>query len=329
MKKTLLSLSLIFVLNQNATAMIVEDPTLIANQLTDNIKSYAQMVQDYAQQVNMYKQMLIDTLNFEKHLEALGINMSEWQEIIGQISDTISGIENLASDLQSIPDDFKNQFARTTKACDFLNSNVDGFSSVSGEMKSFKKKTSKCFQALQNSDIINEKINALQKDLNKATNIDEINSIKNEIANIQNAANFVKQEKNKEMSQKILAAQDAFFGSEDEEKEFKITAYQDRAKQLESFAKQMKEAKNQKQTTAITNSILLAMLEQQTQMQGIMLNYSSSLATQQNSNSATNNTIAQTDYENEVESYEFDPSIYANVKKMQTDDYGLPVFSIE
>ena len=80
MKKTLLSLSLIFALNQNAMAMIVEDPVLIGNQLADNIKSYAQMMQDYAQQVLMYKQMLVDTLNFEKHLEALGINMSEWTE---------------------------------------------------------------------------------------------------------------------------------------------------------------------------------------------------------------------------------------------------------
>ena len=328
MKKTLLSLSLIFTLNQNAMAMIVEDPVLIGNQLADNIKSYAQMMQDYAQQVLMYKQMLVDTLNFEKHLEALGINMSEWQEIIGEISDTINGIENLINDLESIPDDFKKQLERTAKACSFLNSNVDGFSGAISGVTSVKRQTNKCFQALQNNDIIKEKLNSLQKDLQAATSLDEINSIKNEMMNIQNAEAFVKQEKNQELTSKVLAAYDTFYGeNEDNTKTLKITSQEERLKAFEKITKQMKEAKNQKQVQAITNSILLQMLQQQTEMQGIMVNYSAALATQQGA-MKNNNQLAENSFENEAPTYEFSSDLYQGVKKMETDENGLPIFRI-
>ena len=120
----------IFTSNSNSAGIPVFDGAGMAQNMVDNAMQYANMIKDYAQQVQMYKQMIVDTLNFEKHLKALGVDMNEWADIIGEISDTISGIEGLANSIQNIPDSFKLQFTRAQKACNFLNSNVSGFSSA-------------------------------------------------------------------------------------------------------------------------------------------------------------------------------------------------------
>lgn len=327
MKKSILSLSLIFAINANA--MVVSDPTLIANQLADNVKAYAQQIQSYAQQVQMYKQMIIDTLNFEKHLKALGVDMDEWRDIIGDIAGTIDEFQNLYNDLKNIPNDLKIGFEKMNKACSFLGTNVDGFSSAKSAVKQFNRQTNKCFRALNDDNAITKKLKELDKDLQKATSLEEIKKIQTQISNIQNARDFVKQEKNQEMLDKTLAIYDTFYGdSEDGEKGLKITSYEDRAKKLKDLASQMKKTKNEKQTTALTNTILLEMLQQNTEMQGIMINFSNALATQQ-AQSGSQKRLSEDSFDQKSVTYEFSDDLYKDVKKMETDEYGLPVFRLK
>ena len=206
MKKSFFSIItafFIFTSNANSTGIPVFDGSSMAQNMVDNAMQYANMIKDYAQQVQMYQQMLTDTLNFEKHLKALAVDKEAWTDIIGEISDTINGIEGLVNNIKNIPDSFKLQFTRAQKACNFLNSNVSGFSSAANDLKDFKRQTNRCFMALNSKDVVNTKLNELTKNLQKATDINEIKKIQNQINNIQNAVQFVKQEKAQEQQTRL------------------------------------------------------------------------------------------------------------------------------
>lgn len=330
MKKTLFSIItafFIFTSNANSAGIPVFDGSSMAQNMVDNAMQYANMIKDYAQQVQMYKQMIVDTLNFEKHLKALGVDMNEWADIIGEISDTISGIEGLASSIQNIPDSFKLQFTRAQKACNFLNNNVSGFSSAANDLKAFKRQTNRCFMALNSKDVINTKLNELNRNLQKATDINEIKRIQNEISNIRNAAQFVKQEKAQETANELISFHEAFYGENEEHTKLQIQSYKDQAKEFQKISKQMQKAKNEKQVQAITNTILLKMLEQNAQMQGIMLSYSRAIASQSYNNTNQNH-LSEDSFEQKEVNYKFPSNPYGNIKKMETDKYGMPIFRL-
>ena len=70
MKKSFFSIItafFIFTSNANSTGIPVFDGASMTQNMVDNAMQYANMIKDYAQQVQMYQQMLTDTLNFEKH----------------------------------------------------------------------------------------------------------------------------------------------------------------------------------------------------------------------------------------------------------------------
>ena len=329
MKKSFFSIItafFIFTSNANSTGIPVFDGSSMAQNMVDNAMQYANMIKDYAQQVQMYQQMLTDTLNFEKHLKALGVDMNEWADIIGEISDTINGIQGLANSIQNIPDSFKLQFTRAQKACNFLNSNVSGFSSAANDLKGFKRQTNRCFMALNSKDVVNTKLNELTKNLQKATDINEIKKIQNQINNIQNAVQFVKQEKAQETANELISFHEAFFGEDEAHTKLQIQSYKDQAKEFQKISKQMQKAKNEKQVQAITNTILLKMLEQNSQMQGIMVSYGRAIASQ--NYNKTNKYLSEDSIEQKEENPEFPDNPYGDIKKMETDEYGMPIFRL-
>lgn len=329
MKKSFFSIItafFIFTSNANSAGIPVFDGSSMAQNMVDNAMQYANMIKDYAQQVQMYQQMLTDTLNFEKHLKALGVDMEAWTDIIGEISDTINGIEGLVNNIQNIPDSFKLQFTRAQKACNFLNSNVSGFSSAANDLKDFKRQTNRCFMALNSKDVVNTKLNELTKNLQKATDINEIKKIQNQINNIQNAVQFVKQEKAQETANELISFHEAFFGEDEAHTKLQIQSYKDQAKEFKNIAKQMQKAKNEKQVQAITNTILLKMLEQNSQMQGIMVSYGRAIASQ--NYNKTNKYLSEDSFEQKEENPEFPDNPYGDIKKMETDEYGMPIFRL-
>lgn len=329
MKKSFFSIItafFIFTSNANSTGIPVFDGASMTQNMVDNAMQYANMIKDYAQQVQMYQQMLTDTLNFEKHLKALGVDMEAWTDIIGEISDTINGIEGLVNNIKNIPDSFKLQFTRAQKACNFLNSNVSGFSSAANDLKDFKRQTNRCFMALNSKDVVNTKLNELTKNLQKATDINEIKKIQNQINNIQNAVQFVKQEKAQETANELISFHEAFFGEDEAHTKLQIQSYKDQAKEFEKISKQMKKAKNEKQVQAITNTILLKMLEQNSQMQGIMVSYGRAIASQ--NYNKTNKYLSEDSFEQKEENPEFPDNPYGDIKKMETDEYGMPIFRL-
>ena len=89
----------------------------------------------------------------------------------------------------------------------------------------------------------------------------------------------------------------------------------------------MQKAKNEKQVQAITNTILLKMLEQNAQMQGIMLSYSRAIASQ-SYNNINQNHLSEDSFEQKEENPEFPDNPYDNIKKMETDKYGMPIFRL-
>ena len=330
MKKTLFSIItafFIFTSNANSAGIPVFDGAGMAQNMVDNAMQYANMIKDYAQQVQMYKQMIVDTLNFEKHLKALGVDMNEWADIIGEVSDTINGIEGLANNIQNIPDSFKLQFTRAQKACNFLNNNVSGFSSASSDLKAFKRRTNRCFMALSSNDVINTKLNELNRNLQKATDINEIKRIQNEISNIRNAAQFLRQEKAQETANELISFHEAFYGEGEIHTRLKMKTYKQHAEDFKRISKQMKNAKNEKQVQAVTNTILLKMLEQNTEMQGIMVSYTRAIAAQ-SYNNINQNHLSEDSFQQKEINPKFPSNPYGNIKKMETDKYGMPIFRL-
>ena len=330
MKKTLfliITAFFIFTSNANSAGIPTFDSANMAQNMVDNAMQYANMIKDYAQQVQMYKQMIVDTLNFEKHLKALGVDMNEWADIIGEVSDTINGIEGLANSIQNIPDSFKLQFTRAQKACNFLNNNVSGFSSASSDLKAFKRRTNRCFMALNSKDVINTKLNELNRNLQKATDINEIKRIQNEISNIRNAAQFLKQEKAQETANELISFHEAFYGEGEIHTRLKMKTYKQHAEDFKRISKQMKNAKNEKQVQAVTNTILLKMLEQNTEMQGIMVSYTRAIAAQ-SYNNINQNHLSEDSFQQKEVKPKFPSNPYGNIKKMETDKYGMPIFRL-
>ena len=88
----------------------------------------------------------------------------------------------------------------------------------------------------------------------------------------------------------------------------------------------MQKAKNEKQVQAITNTILLKMLEQNSQMQGIMVSYGRGIASQ--NQNKTDKDLSEDSFEQKEENPEFPDNPYGDIKKMETDKYGMPIFRL-
>ena len=89
----------------------------------------------------------------------------------------------------------------------------------------------------------------------------------------------------------------------------------------------MQKAKNEKQVQAITNTILLKMLEQNAQMQGIMVSYGRAIASQ-SYNNINQNHLSEDSFEQKEVNPEFPNNPYGDIKKMETDKYGMPIFRL-
>lgn len=324
MKKLVLSIAAAALLftNANASGIPVVDSASIAQRTVENVKSYTQQIKSYANDILMFKQMVLDTLNFEKHLKELGIDLNEFAEIYGEVMGTIDDMQNFYADLTNLPDDFFKQFERMKNACTYLTKNVDGFQGAVDNAKSLKRSINRCLSIVQSQPVIKRSLAKLERDLQKATDFKEIQRIQQQMKNIENAQAFVVQTANQERIDQILASYDTFYFDKETKNPYTIMAKQ---KNIQKLIEQTKKGDlSQKETTALTNSILLQMLQTNNQMFEMQIQTAAVMAANQNDRKSFSKQLTEEYLDKETPTYYFPEK---NVPVMPKDKYGLPVFT--
>ena len=97
---------------------------------------------------------------------------------------------------------------------------------------------------------------------------------------------------------------------------------------LKSLAKQLNKANNQKQAQALTNSILLKILENMQQQYELNINYTSAMASSRQAMKDDNaRDLTPDSFNQKVVEYKRNDAIFdPEIKQMPKDELGLPKF---
>ena len=140
--------------------------------------------------------------------------------------------------------------------------------------------------------------------------------------NIENAQAFAIQTANQERIDKILASYDDFYFNTSDKNPYSLKA---KTKSIQNLINQtMKDDLSQKETTALTNSILLQMLQTNNQMFEMQIQTASVMVANQNDRKSFSKQLTEEDLDKETPTYYFPEK---NVPAMPKDKYGLPVFT--
>ena len=168
MKKTLISIgaaTALFFSSANAGGVPVIDVAAIAQAVV----GYTQTLKDYAEQIRQYEQMVKDTLNFEKQMAELGVDMNSIYDILGDAQSMISQMQSIYDNVKNIPNDVMGDIARVQNACSFLENNSQFFGMTLGKTKSsIKSKVNRCTYALRDGANLSKSIDELTEQMNKA-----------------------------------------------------------------------------------------------------------------------------------------------------------------
>ena len=325
MKKTAISVIAsitIFLGNANASGIPTIDVAAIAQAVT----GYTQSLKDYAEQIKQYEQMVKDTLNFEKQMKEFGVDMNDVNQILGDATKMIDDMKNIYSNVQSIPEDIMGDIARVKTACSFLETNSQLFGhTVKTSSSKIKDKVNQCTFALRNGANVSKSIEEITQKMNVSLDPIERANYKAQIANIKNAERFLQERSNIEKTNTLLAFEDTFNNADKTNRYSKASMQND----FKILATQLSKANNQKQAQALTNSILLKILENLQHQYELNINYTSTMATASRGLGEQNNfknmdeaSFDQTVVEHKRNDTLFEPT----TKQLPKDELGLPKF---
>lgn len=336
MKKKLLSITtaLTLTISQVNAGGI---PTIDVAAIAQTVLGYMQQIKDYSEQIKQYEQMVTDTMNFEKQMRELGVDMNDVNEIFGEINAMVSSMRNIYNEVSSFPDDLMRNFARMQKACSFLEQKSSFFGVEINKISSYYgnskvNQANRCINALVNGLEIDRQIDEIYKQIEKTTDYAEMRALRSQIDNLQKAKEAVKQEQTKEQFVKMMEFHEKFHNKNGTDKRY---SKEQMDKDLKDFAKQLNKANNQKQAQALTNALLLKMLEQAQKQYELTIEYTkaSMLMGQNGGNDIlTNRQVSEADYNQEYKEPIIDESLidlgYRN-KQFATDDFGLPIVGVQ
>lgn len=322
MKKTSLSIITALVLSfnsANATGFPVVD-----------IGSIAQSVLNYSQTINQYKQMLADTILLKQQISEMGADMTSVNDILGNLTSMIRDMENVQSSISGADNNVLGNVEQVQRACSFLQTKSPYFKDkLSSVSRSIQNDFNRCTFALKNDYVINQSIDVLMDKINKSTDKEEQEQYYTEIQNIQNAQRFIKQKANEEQSNRIIAFYDTYHKNDKNNAYTKAKMDND----LKELSKALNKENNQKQAQALTNSILIKILETMQKQYELNMEYSNALINfSQNSNMTNNNSFNEDSYNLTYKAKTLDDVYrFGNYDdyKIQTDENGLPTFTID
>lgn len=321
MKKQIIKFSLITSILTNAISGGI--PTIDVAAIAQAVMGYTQTLKDYAEQIKQYEQMVKDTLNFEKQMKELGVDMTDVNQILGDATQMINSMKDIYNSVRNIPEDIMGDVARVKMACSFLETNSQFFGhSIKTSSNKLTNKMNQCTSALRNGANLSKSINELTDKMNKAIDPIERANYRAQIANIKNAAKFLQARENANKTDALLAFEDTFRNGDKTNSYSKAKMDDD----LTQFAKQLSKANNQKQAQALTNSLLLKILENLQHQYELNINYTSTMASKNNQNKD----LTEDSFNQSVVEYKRNDDIFEpETKQLPKDELGLPKFIFE
>lgn len=312
MKKFLSTLILALAHNSFATGI----PTIDVGSLTQSILSYQEVIKS-----NM--QMLKEYTNQLEQMKEQGIGMNIG-EILGETKGIINKtIENID---YKIEEDTFQETTDITNVCAYLEQNSKYFKEAMSKVdKKLSNKVNACITTA-GTDTISKTIDELKTELDSLDyeEIEKRNEIEHNINMLNQAQNFLKQQANNQKTSKILTLYDNYLEGDSTNPYSKAKFDED----LRALSNQLKNANNQKQTTALTNTMLLKLLEVSQKQYELSLNIASMNAneakspSQEISYTKDKPKIIKTEDLETVKRFkeEYGEAVY--------DEYGMPDMSI-
>ena len=251
--------------------------------------------------------------------------MNSIHDILGDEKIIIRQMQSIYDNVKNIPSDVMGDIARVQNACSFLENNSQFFGMTLGKTKSsIKSKVNRCTYALRDGANLSKSIDELTEQMNKAVDPIQRANYQAQINNIKNAEKFLQERDNIEKTNALLAFEDTFHG-DDKTNPYSKAKMNDDLKQL---SKQLSKSNNQKQAQALTNSILLKILENLQHQYELNINYTSAMATSKQLNeSGSNKNLTEESFNQSVVEYKRNDAIFEpEIKQLPKDELGLPKF---
>ena len=288
----------------------------------------AQAVQQYTQSLKEYEQMVKDTLNFEKQMKELGVDMDSISDILGNVRNMVRDTQNLYNDIVAIPDDFYGEIEDITRACSFLENESTFFKmKINRAGTKYTDKINSCITSISDGVEISQTIEDLSKKAQSATDPTTFKKIQIEIENLQNAKEYLASKNRQDKINRMVSFYDNYQKNEVNNPYTKVKMDND----LRELSNQLSKPNNAKQAQALSNAILLKMLEMSQRQYELNLNFSNAMTSfnAMNMGQDTHNLDYQKTYVETINPEEFNP-FYQNIdKNLSKDEFGLPIYDIK
>ena len=294
-------------------------------------KDYVMQMQQYTQQLQAYAQMVQDTLNFEKQMESMGVNLKDIYAIYGDTMEIINSSMNLYQEILDLPDNVYGRFEKAFGVCAEIGNlpQAKNLKNAINTGKSLKGKFSSCTTALSNSG-------AFIKDITAIT--DEIVELETQRARIGDKGGEItrkileKQEERRQLEHLKRQAEIAMEESQLTELANRLDYIEESEtkqyiKDMSRMQKQLNNAKTDKEIAAATNALLYYNIQQQQKMYELQTKYlKTEVANKQNQLEPIDDYQKQ---EIAVQSLqEIDPAFAEQVEKgkqVPKDAFGIPI----
>ena len=325
MKKRLISI--ITAISLSTTQLSAGIPTIDAAAIAQAVLSYVQEGKDYLQQVQHFEQMVKDTANFEKHMNELGIGM-DINDILKDTLGMIRDLENIYREIENIPKDFLRMVNNIENACSFLERESQFFGIDINKGRNLGKldTLSSCIAVIEDETAIMKTIEELIERQNRAKDSDEYYKLAIEIDNIKSAKRYL-EDKNQAGRFNELIRLDNLYQTNTSG----ISIKQQMRDELFALNQALQNPNNQKQAQALTNSILIKILETNQRLYELTMASSTAIVSINQNGGSEQKKVSEEDYQKVYKKYDFDANLaYGNnVKTAPKDDVGLPIFQIQ
>lgn len=292
-------------------------PTIDVGSLTQSILSYQETLQSNLHLLKQYQNQI-------EQMKEQGIGTS-LNQILGQNKAIID--KTLANLDTKIDEDTFQETADISNVCAYLEQNSKHFKEVMNKAgKKLSHKVNACITTA-NSDALHKSITELKNELN-SLEFDEVekrNEIEHKINMLNQAQSFLTQQANHQKSSKILTMYDLYLEADANNPYSKAKFDED----LKALATQLSQENNTKQATALTNTMLLKLLEVSQRQYELSLNIASMNANESKSpaNLDTNAYKQEKPLIIKTEDLETVKAFKEEYSEANYDEFGMPDIS--
>ncbi|KGI55185.1 hypothetical protein DMB91_08420 [Campylobacter sp. MIT 97-5078] len=334
MKKIVLSLSVLamsaFIHPLGASGI----PTVDISAITQSILNMQEMIKTNAQLIKQYEAMIKQGTNQALQLQEQGIGMSV-EDVLGQTKGIIDKTASLAD--VKLDENLFQETTDITNTCAFLEKESKELAEqISKASSKLDDKVNVCLAAVSSGILgktkaeLGEKYAQLlrldENGINDAREQEKID-LRHKIDMMQQAENFLAHSANSQKSSKILAFYDTYNngGADNPYSREKLD------EDIKSLANQLRQSNNQKQAAALTNAMLLKLLEVANRQYDLSLNFYAMSAVKEKKENKPNQIIDENSYKQASPKYvnEKDTEYYQRNKddfefQVMYNDFGLP-----